>query len=416
MPTDDFFHYRRNQLSCEGVALSRLAEEFGTPLYITSKQSLLSRYERFDAAFAALPRLVCYSVKANFNLAVIRTLVRAGSGVDVNSGGELYRAVTAGAPGKKIIMAGVGKTADEIRYALETKILMLKAESLSELRVIDSVAKALKRRAPVGIRINPNVRAETHPYITTGDETQKFGIDIDLAEKTLAAVKKLKHLDLIGLEMHLGSQIFDVPPYVEATRKLLGVKALATSMGFGVSHLDIGGGFPISYAEDKPETPIEQFAEPLVPLLKSADATVLFEPGRYITGNASVLLTRVLYRKENRAGKKFVVTDAAMTELIRPTLYGAYHDILPVKKTAKRFTADVVGPVCESGDFFARARTMGEVKEGELLAVMSAGAYGSVMSSNYNARLRAAEVMIADGRITLTRKRETLQQLIQNEV
>jgi diaminopimelate decarboxylase len=415
MPTDTFFHYKKNKLHCEGVSLDALAEKFGTPLFVTSKQHLLSQYHRFEKAFAGLNHLTCYAVKANYNLAVIRTLVEAGSGIDVNSAGELYRALKAGASPKKIIMAGVGKTADEIRYALETKILMIKAESVSELKLINAIAGKLKRKAPVGIRINPNVTAETHPYITTGDDSKKFGIDEQLAEETLRLVKKLKHIQLTGLDMHIGSKIEDVSPYVEATLKLLGIKNITDTLGFEIDHIDIGGGFPIAYSPADPDVPLEVFAKKLVPILKNVNAKILFEPGRYIVGNASVLLTKVLYVKQNHKGKKFLIVDAAMTELIRPTLYEAYHEILPVKKTGKSVVVDVVGPVCESGDFFAHDRKMGEAKEGECIAVMSAGAYGSVMSSNYNARLRPAEVMIDRNKILLTRKRETLEQLVQNE-
>ncbi|MBC8042711.1 MAG: diaminopimelate decarboxylase, partial [Rhizobacter sp.] len=389
MPTDSFFHYKRRRLHCEAIPLETLAAKFQTPLFVTSKHSILGQFEKFEHAFGALPHLTCYSVKANFNLAVIRTLVEAGSGLDVNSAGELYRALKAGGTPEKIIMAGVGKTAEEIEYALRKKILMLKAESVSELKVIDYVAAKLKVKARVGLRINPNVLAETHPYITTGDNRQKFGIDEEQSEQVLRLVKKLTHIHLTGLEMHLGSQIFDTKPYLEATHKLLAVRQLAASMGFEITHIDVGGGFPVSYS-DQPATDINMFAEQLVPVLKASGARILFEPGRYLVGNASVLLTKVLYRKENSRGKKFMVLDAAMTELIRPTLYGAYHDILPVKETSRKVIIDVVGPVCESGDFFAKERGMADAAEGDLVAITSAGAYGAVMSSNYNARLRAA--------------------------
>jgi diaminopimelate decarboxylase len=347
---------------------------------------------------------------------VLRTLVREGSGFDVNSGGELFRALKAGAKPKKIIFGGVGKTKAEIEYAIKSKVLFQKVESLSELRVIDEIAKKLKTVAPIAIRINPNVAAETHPYITTGNDEKKFGIDEMLAEEIFATLSKHKHLKFVGLEMHIGSQIFDTQSYLEALFKLLGVKAIAESKGFQVKYLDIGGGFPITYSKDQPAPDIEVFAEKLIPLLKNQSAQILFEPGRFIVGNASVLVTEVLYRKQNHRGKNFVIVDAAMTELIRPMLYEAYHDILPIEQKEREIIiTDIVGGVCESGDFFALDREIPDVKEGELLAIFSAGAYGAVMSSNYNARLKPAEVMVNGKKATLIRKRETYKQLIQNE-
>jgi diaminopimelate decarboxylase len=416
VPVDQFFHYKNNQLYCESVSLTALAKKFGTPLFVTSKNSMLTQYRRFEKAFAPLKHLTCYSVKANFNLEVIRTLQKAGSGFDVNSGGELYRTLKAGASPKTIIMAGVGKTREDIEYALRSKILMLKAESFSELRAINEVAKKLKVKAPVGLRINPNVMAETHPYITTGDDGRKFGIDESLAAEAFTFVRSLKHIAINGLEMHIGSQIFSIDSYYEATLKLLGVKSIAESMGFHIAHLDIGGGYPITYQSEKQATSIESLAAKLIPVLKNQSAQILFEPGRFIVGNASVIVTELLYHKKNHRGKNFLILDAAMTELIRPTLYEAHHDILPVKKTAKTIVADVVGGVCETGDYFALDRKVAAIQEGELLSIMSAGAYGTVMSSHYNARLKAAEVMINGTKIKLTRKRETLPDLIRNEI
>ncbi len=416
MPTDDFFYYKKDHLYCEGVKVEDLAETFGTPLYVTSKNAIIAQYRRFEKAFKQLNHLTCYSVKANYTLAVIRTLAQEGSGFDVNSGGELFRALKAGAKPKKIIFAGVGKTKEEIKFAIQSKILCQKVESLSELRVIDEVAKKLKTVAPIAIRINPNVAAETHPYITTGNDEKKFGIDEMLAEEIFSTLSKHKHLKFVGLEMHIGSQIFDTQSYLEALFKLLGVKAIAESKGFEVKYLDVGGGFPITYRATQPAPDIEVFAEKLIPLLKNQSAQILFEPGRFIVGNSSVIVTEVLYRKQNHRGKNFVIVDAAMTELIRPMLYEAYHDILPIEQKERDvMITDIVGGVCESGDFFALDREIPEVKEGEYLAIFSAGAYGAVMSSNYNARPRAAEVMVSGKKATLIRKRETYKQLIQNE-
>ena len=416
MLDSNLFPYCDGTLCCEGVSLEKLAEEYGTPLFVTSRNSLVNRYGSFERAFSKLDHFTCYSVKANFNLHVIRALAAEGCGCDVNSGGELYRALQAGVEPGKIIMAGVGKTAVDIEYAISSEILMLKAESLSELRMIDEIASRLGVKASVGIRINPNVTAETHPYITTGDSKEKFGIDEVELDEMFALVKTLEHVDLACLDMHIGSQVFDADFYHAALEKLLDVLTAARSAGFGIRYFDIGGGFPVTYEPQKPATPIEHFADKLIPLLEKTDTTILFEPGRFITANSAVLLTRVLYRKRNHAGKEFVIVDAGMTELIRPALYQSYHEIVAVRQHDSVMVADVVGPVCESGDFFARERTVDRVEEGELLAILSAGAYASVMSSNYNGRLRPAEVMVDGDEARLIRKRDTFEQLIQNEM
>ncbi len=416
MLDSNLFPYCDGTLCCEGVSLQKLAEEYGTPLFVTSRNSLVNQYRAFEKAFEGLDHFTCYSVKANFNLHVIRTLADEGCGCDVNSGGELFRALQAGVEPGKIIMAGVGKTAADIEYGVRSGVLMLKAESLSELRLINDVAGGLGKNASVGIRINPNVTAETHPYITTGDSKEKFGVDETDLDEVFALLKALEHVDLVGLDMHIGSQIFDADFYHAALEKLLDVLAGARSAGFNIRYFDIGGGFPVTYDPQKPATPIEQFAEKLVPLLEKTGTTILFEPGRFITANSTVLLTRVLYRKRNHAGKEFVIVDAGMTELIRPALYQSYHEIVAVCQHDSVMVADIVGPVCESGDFFARERTVDRVEEGDLLAVLSVGAYGSVMSNNYNGRLRPAEVMVDGKKARLIRKRETFDQLVQNEM
>lgn len=410
------FHYTGTTLSCDEVTLEELAGTFGTPLYVTSEKSLVESYRAFEHAFADLPHFTCYSVKANFNLSIIRTFAQLGCGCDVNSGGELYRALQAGVPPEKVIFAGVGKKPEEIAYALQSGVLMLKAESLSELGSIDRIAGELDTVASVAIRINPNVTAETHPYITTGDSKEKFGIDEGELPAVFALLPKLKNLRLIGLDMHIGSQIFDPEYYVAATTKLLDIFNAAKDLGFAIEFLDIGGGFPVTYDPLKPATPISHFAEKLIPMLKPAGVKVIFEPGRSLVANASVLLTRILYKKRNHTGKEFFVVDAGMTELIRPALYQAHHEILAVTSHEKTVTVDVVGPVCESSDFFARHREIDAAEEGELLAVMSSGAYAAVMSSNYNGRLRPAEVMVNSSEVKLIRRRETYEQLIQNEL
>jgi len=409
------FHYMDNVLLCENVRLDELAETYGTPLFVTSKRSLVESSREFEEAFAALPHLTCYSVKANFNLSVIRTFAEKGYGCDVNSGGELFRALKAGVEAGKIIFAGVGKRADEIAYALDAGVLMLKVESLSELRAIDRIAADKGVVAPVALRINPNVTAETHPYITTGDSKEKFGIDEAGLEEAFSMLRSLRHVRLVALDMHIGSQIFDPEYYVAATTVLLDIFETARSLGFSIDYLDIGGGFPVTYDARKPATPIGHFADKLVPLLAPSGVKVIFEPGRFLVANASVLLTRLLYRKRNHTGKQFFIVDAGLTELIRPALYQSHHEVLSVIRHDATVVADIVGPICESSDFFARQRTIDDAAEGELLAVMSSGAYAAVMGSNYNGRLRPAEVMVEGSEVRVIRRRETFGQLVENE-
>ncbi|NTW68824.1 MAG: diaminopimelate decarboxylase [Chlorobiaceae bacterium] len=416
MLDSNLFHYNGRTLSCDGISLEELADTYGTPLFVTSAKSLADSYREFEHAFADLPHFTCYSVKANFNLSVIKTFAELGCGCDVNSGGELYRALQAGVAPEKIIFAGVGKKPEEITYALKSGVLMLKSESLSELRSINRIADELGTVAAVAIRINPNVTAETHPYITTGDSKEKFGVDEGELPTVFALLPQLSNLRLIGLDMHIGSQIFDPEYYVAATTKLLDIFNAVKDMGFPIEYLDIGGGFPVTYDPRKPATPIERFAEKLIPMLKPAGVKVIFEPGRSLVANASVLLTRILYKKRNHTGKEFFVVDAGMTELIRPALYQAHHEILAVTSHDQSVVADVVGPVCESSDFFARHREIDAAEEGELLAVMSAGAYASVMGSNYNGRLRPAEVLVNGSEVKVIRKRESYEQIIQNEL
>ncbi|MEI8101963.1 MAG: diaminopimelate decarboxylase [Chlorobium sp.] len=411
-----YFHYSDKSLNCDNVSLQELGSRFGTPLYVTSTKSLVESYHAFETAFSKLPHFTCYSVKANFNLSVIRTFADLGCGCDVNSGGELYRALQAGVAPDRIIFAGVGKKKEEIAYSLEAGVLMLKAESIPELQTIDRVAGELGKIADVALRINPNVTADTHPYITTGDSKEKFGIDEAELQEVFTLLGQLPNLRLVGLDMHIGSQIFDPEYYVAAIVKLLALLKVSKTMGFAIQFLDIGGGFPVTYDPAKPATPIERFADKLVPMLLPSGVTVIFEPGRYLVASASVLLTKVLYKKRNHAGKEFFVVDAGMTELIRPALYQSHHEVQAVTRNGETIVADVVGPICESSDFFARQREIDAVDEGELLAVMSCGAYASVMSSNYNGRLRPAEVMVNGSEVTLVRKRETLEQLVQNEL
>ena len=409
------FHYLDNALSCENVRIDELAETYGTPLFVISKRSLVERCREFEEAFVSLPHFTCYSVKANFNLSVIRTFAELGCGCDVNSGGELFRALKAGVSADNIVFAGVGKRADEIAFALEAGVLMLKVESLSELHAIDEIAGQKGLIAPVALRINPNVSAETHPYITTGDSKEKFGIDSVGMSEAFSLLGTLRNVRFTCLDMHIGSQIFDPEYYVAATRVLLESLVQARKEGFSIDYLDIGGGFPVTYDQTQPATSIACFAEKLVPLLAPADVNVIFEPGRFFVANASVLLSKILYRKQNHAGKEFFILDAGLTELIRPAFYQSYHEVLAVHPHEQKVIADIVGPVCESSDFFARQRAIDDAPEGEILAVMSAGAYAAVMGSNYNGRLRPAEVMVEGSDVRVIRRRERFEQLIANE-
>ena len=412
------FEYIGGELTCDGVSLRQVAAEFGTPCYVYSKNSLIEKYHEFDAVFSHfphLPHLVCYSVKANSNRSVISTFVRAGSGLDVNSGGELYRALLAGGDAARIIFTGVGKTAEEIAYALEQRVLFLKVESFEELDVIDAVARRMGVRAPVALRVNPDVDALTHPYISTGLAENKFGIPWDQALPAYEHAASLPNLEIVGVDMHIGSQITTVEPFVEAASRLAGLFEILTQKGIPISHIDLGGGLGISY-DGSPSATASELAEALRPVIESLKATIVLEPGRYLTGNAGVLLTTVQYRK-NTGAKQFLIVDAAMNDLLRPALYAAYHRIQPVMLGDHRGeeVVDVVGPVCESSDFIAKGRTLPRVERGEVLAVMSAGAYGFVMSSNYNSRPRAAEVLIEDGRAVCIRYRETYEDLVRRE-
>lgn len=411
----DHFTYRHGELWCESVSLRALADAVGTPAYVYSKAALLDAVGAYARAFADTPHLICYSVKANSTLGVLSTLARAGAGADIVSGGELYRALRAGIPPKRIIFDGVGKTRDEMRDALKADILMFNVESMSELRALDEVARAMGTRAPVALRVNPDVDPQTHPYIATGLRTSKFGIPIDRALDSYAEAARRPGLEVVGIDMHIGSQLTKTSPFADAAARLGALVKMLRERGIVIRLLDVGGGLGIRYRDEAPPSPLD-YARALTPLFKELGVTVLLEPGRSIAGNAGVLLTRVLYRKET-PDKRFVVVDAAMNDLIRPSLYDAYHEILPVREAGGRpsLTVDVVGPVCESGDFLAKDRPLRAVDEGELLAVMSAGAYGFVMASNYNARPRAPEVLVDGNRYAIVRRRESYEDLIAGE-
>lgn len=411
------FKYSGNQLYCEKVRVEGLAEKFGTPLYIYSYHTLLGHFLKLSKAFSALDPLICYSVKANSNLAILRSLVDKGAGLDIVSGGELFRALRAGCPAKRIVYASVGKTDGEIEEAIRRGILFFNAESIPELENISRIAKALKKTTRVAIRINPDVEPKTHKYITTGKLTNKFGVDFATARQILLSRGGFPGVDIAGLHLHIGSQITEPAPFVAAIKKAADFISEMKRKGVSLQYLNIGGGLGIVYDKEIPQT-ADKFARRVLPILKNTGLKIILEPGRFIVGNAGVLVTRVLYFKSTPK-KKFVIVDAGMNDLVRPSLYGAYHNIIPLRRTkdggCRTQKVDIVGPICESGDFLAKDRLMPKVKAGDYLAVMGAGAYGFSMSSNYNSRRRAEEVMVVKDRIFTIRNREVDSDLIRNE-
>ncbi len=410
------FEYKNGEYYCEGVPLAKIAEEVGTPFFCYSHATLDRHFDVFDSAFADIPHLVCFAVKANSNLAVLSLFAKKGGGADIVSGGELYRAQKAGTPPEKIVYAGVGKRRDEIRQALEADILMFNVESSQELLAIDSVAAELSVKARVALRVNPDVDPQTHPYISTGLKQNKFGLSLDSALEEYRQAASLANIDVIGVHSHIGSQIEQIAPFAEALQKTLSLVNNLRDEGIDIRYINIGGGLGITYKDEAPPQP-KDLAKEIGPMLKGSGCTIIFEPGRVIVGNAGTLITKVLYTKENE-GKTFVIVDAAMNDLARPSLYGAYQAIVHLDEKSlgrKKISADVVGPICESGDFLAKDRVMPDVKQGELLSVMSAGAYGFTMSSNYNSRPRAPEIMVKADRYDVIRERETFEDLIHGE-
>lgn len=409
------FAYRQGEFYCEDVPLSRIAKECGTPFYVYSHATLVRHFRALDTAFQNVPHIIAFAMKANSNLAILRLMAREGSGADIVSGGELYRALKSGVPPSKIVFAGVGKNREEIRYALKSGILMFNVESSDELRAIDDVAAEMRTRARVALRVNPDVDPKTHPYISTGMKKSKFGISADRALEEFKLASSLKHIDVVGVHKHIGSQLTEIAPFVDALKKVLELVEQLKGRGINLRYINIGGGLGITYSDETPPEP-KDLSAALSPLLRHITCTLIMEPGRVIVGNAGALVTRVLYQKANDV-KRFVIVDAAMNDLLRPSLYGAFHDIKPVHEMpeAKSVTVDVVGPVCESGDFLAKDRAMPEVKTGDLLAVMSAGAYGFVMSSNYNSRPRVPEILVRGKEIHVIRERESLADLVRGE-
>ncbi len=409
------FDYRNSELQCESTPLRMIADAVGTPTYVYSRATLVENYRAYAAAFGSHPHVIAYAMKANGNLGLLAVLAREGAGIDVVSGGELFRALKAGVPPKKIVFAGVGKNREEMRDALKADILMFNVESAAELALLDRVAQELGVRAPVALRVNPDVDPQTHPYISTGLRSAKFGIPIAHALSEYDNAHRLAGIEVVGVHMHIGSQLIKVSPIQDAVARVVDLVRTLRSRGIPIRYLDVGGGLGIRYRDEEPATP-RDLAEAVLPAARQLGVTVILEPGRSMVGNAGLLLTRVLYNKET-GDKRFVVVDAAMNDLIRPSLYDAYHEVLPVRESRGRpqLTVDVVGPVCESGDFLAKDRALPQVDEGDLLAVMSAGAYGFAMASNYNARPRAAEVLVDGSRYSIVRRRESYEDLIAGE-
>ena len=410
------FHYQNRELCVEDIPLARIAEQYGTPCYVYAESALTQAYSAYSNAFAGMPRLVCYALKANSDRSVVRHFAILGAGFDTVSIGEIERVLAAGGEGGKIVFSGVGKSAAEMRRALEIGIHCFNVESVNELERLDTVARELGKRAPVSLRINPNVDARTHPYISTGLKNNKFGIAYDIARQSYRRAAELPNLDVIGIDCHIGSQLTDSTPLIDALDRLLALVDQLSEDGIRLRHVDIGGGLGIRYADETPPD-LQQYADAIRERLAGRDLALLMEPGRSLVGNAGVLLTRVEYLKEGD-GKHFAVVDAAMNDLMRPSYYQAFHDIRPVTQhDAELLPAlyDVVGPICESSDFLGKDRALA-LREGDLIAVMSSGAYGSTMSSNYNTRPRAAEVLVNGRHVRLVRARETFEQLIANEI
>lgn len=409
------FHYHNDALFCEDVPLERLAKEQGTPCYIYSHATLTRHFQAFDQAFTAVPHLIAFAMKANSNLAILRLMAALGGGADIVSGGELFRALQAGIPSSKIVFAGVGKSPDEIAYALNSDILLFNVESPAELHAINDVARGKGLRARVALRVNPDIDPMTHPYITTGLKKSKFGIGADRALEEFTTAASLPNVEVIGVHAHIGSQLTQVSPFVDSLKRVVGLIETLKSRDIPIRYLNIGGGLGITYSDETPPLPTE-YADAIMPLLQASQCEIIMEPGRVIAGNAGVMLTHVLYIKETGA-KNFAIVDAAMNDLLRPSLYQAHHDILPVRQVpnASEAVFDVVGPVCESGDFLAQGRTLPAVKAGDLLAVMSAGAYGFTMASNYNSRPRVPEILVKSGECYVIRERETFDDLVRGE-
>ncbi|MBQ4492819.1 MAG: diaminopimelate decarboxylase [Deltaproteobacteria bacterium] len=410
------FNYREKDLYCEDVAVREIAQKVGTPFYLYSHATLARHIRHFQKAFAEVPHLVCFSAKANSNLAVMKVFINAGAGIDIVSGGELFRALRAGCDPGKIVYSGVGKTESEIRAALQNGIMMFNVESAAELEKINEVAGALGVKAPIALRVNPDVDPQTHPYISTGMKKAKFGINIAQALEEYQRAQSLPHIQVVGVDCHIGSQLTSLSPFVDAIAKIRTLVSTLKAEGADLRYLDLGGGLGITYNNEMPPD-LEDYAAAIQKATSDLAVTLVFEPGRVLVGNAGILVCRTLYVKKGEI-KTFVITDAGMNDLIRPSLYGSYHGLMAVDRSVDErgtMVADVVGPICESGDFLAQDREIPAFETGDLIAVTSAGAYGFTMSSNYNSRPRVPEIMVQGERVMTVRQRETFEDLVRGE-
>jgi len=399
---------------CEDVPVSDIAENVGTPFYLYSHATLSHHFVTFQKAFEGVPHLICFSVKSNSNLAVLRLFAGLGSGLDIVSGGELFRGLQAGIPPDRIVYSGVGKREDEIEYALQSGILMFNIESFQELEHINRCAARLNKKAPIALRVNPDVDPGTHPYISTGLRQNKFGLDMKSAAEAYKSAAAFPHVEIVGISCHIGSQVTEVAPFVDALYRIKELITTLETFGISISYLNIGGGLGITYDRETPPHPNE-YGRAISDALGESSFTLILEPGRVIVGNAGILVTKVLYTKKGEA-KDFVIVDAAMNDLVRPSFYNAYHAVEPVVRDKEEtINADIVGPICESGDFLAKDRNIQCVEAGNLLAVMSAGAYGFTMSSNYNSRPRVPEIMVKEDKFHIVRARESYEDLIKGE-
>lgn len=408
------FHYVNDELWCEEVPVAKIAKEVGTSFYLYSHRTLSNHFKVFDESFASLPHIVCFAAKANSNLSILRIFARLGGGADIVSEGELYRALKADVDPRKIVYSGVGKKNEEIEYALASNILMFNVESSQELQVINACAGKMGKKAGIALRVNPDVDPETHPHISTGLRENKFGIDVEMALNQYRLANTFSNVEIIGVSCHIGSQVTRISPFWDALGRVKNLISLLRADGLAVKYLDLGGGLGIRYNQEEPPHPSE-YATVLISAVKELDCTLIFEPGRVVVGNAGILVTKVLYTKSNN-NKNFIIVDAGMNDLIRPSLYNSYHQIQPViKKNRGEIVADVVGPICESGDYLAKERRLPMFERDDLMAVMSAGAYGFTMSSNYNSRPRVPEVLVRDDRFYVVRKREDFADLVRGE-
>ena len=410
----NYFEYKNGELYSEDVPVANIAKAVGTPVYIYSYKTLERHFLVFDGAFKGIPHITCYSCKANSNIAILRVMGGLGGGTDIVSGGELYRAIQAGISPQKIVFSGVGKTEVEIKSAVKAGILMINVESADELAATRRVAREMKKKIPLSVRVNPQIDAKTHPYITTGLKKNKFGVLWDEAYRLYHEMQADEYLDPIGISSHIGSQILELGPFVEAIQSLKKMVIQLREEGIPITHIDIGGGLGITYKDELPPQPGD-YGKIIEKEMKGMGLTVILEPGRVLVGNSGILVTQLLYRKQG-PGKTFYIVDGAMNDLVRPAFYDAYHEIIPVnRETGTDIKTDIVGPICESGDFFAKDRNVADLQRGEYLAIMGAGAYGFSMSSNYNSRRRAAEVLVKGKEFFVIRKRESFKDLIRGE-